>query len=144
MNGDSQVNVNPYFSSYWMYSSLAFNAAFERELPLWLRHGLAGVLANSIVRDNEIKIGHSVPWFHSSIVQEGRLRSTQLLTTDWSSLDFTSRATRDRFDAQSWGVVHYMLFGEAEDKVDRLNAVTDAVAQRHVLRGRGHQGLRKH
>ena len=105
-----------------MYSSLAFNAAFERELPLWLRHGLAGVLANSIVRDNEIRFGHSVPWFHRSIPQEGRLRLTELFTTDWSSPDHTGRATRDRFDAQSWGVVHYMLFGEAE--VDRLNAVT--------------------
>ena len=124
VTSDSQANVNPYFSWYWMYSSLAFNAAFERELPLWLRHGLAGVLANSIVRDNEIRFGHSVPWFYRSIVQEGRLRLTELFTTDRSSPYFTGRATRDRFDAQSWGVVHYMLFGEAEDKVDRLNAVT--------------------
>ena len=124
VTGDSEVNVNPYFSSYWMYSSLALNAAFDRELPLWLRHGLAGVLANSIVRDNEIRFGHSVPWFHRSITQEGRLRLSELFALDRSSPYYTSRATRDLFDAQSWGVVHYMLFGRAEDKVDRLNAVT--------------------
>jgi len=27
------------------------------------------------------------------------------------------------FDAQSWGLVHYMLFARAEDRVDRVNAV---------------------
>lgn len=124
VTGDNQANVNPYFSSYWMYSSLALNAAFDRELPLWLRHGLAGVLANSIVRDNEIRFGHSVPWFHQSITQEGRLRLTELFAIDRSSPYYTGRATRELFDAQSWGVVHYMLFGDAESKVDRLNAIT--------------------
>ena len=129
VTGDGQVNVNPYFSSYWSYSSLALNAAFDRELPLWLRSGLAGVLANSIVRQDELRFGLSVPWFHRTIVQEGRLRLTELLAMDRSSSYYTSRATRDLFDAQSWGLVHYMLFGNPEDKVDRLNAIVKLVLE---------------
>ena len=83
VTGDGQANVNPYFSSYWMYSSLAFNAAFDRELPLWLRHVLAGNLANSIGRDKSRSDSvNSVPWFHRSITQEGRLRLTELFATD--------------------------------------------------------------
>jgi hypothetical protein len=123
VTGDGQVNVNPYFTSYWSYSALALDAAFDADLPLWFRNGLAGVLGNSIVRNEEIRFGLSVPWFHRSIVQEGRLRLTELLNLNATSPYYTSRTTRDLFDAQSWGLLHYMLFGQGEDKVDRVNAV---------------------
>jgi Flp pilus assembly protein TadD len=35
----------------------------------------------------------------------------------------TSDATRERFDAQAWGVVHYMLFGRPDDRADRVNLI---------------------
>ena len=129
VTGDGQVNVNPYFSSYWTFSSLALNAAFEKELPLWLRNGLAGVLANSIVRQDELRFGHSVPWYHRTIVQEGRLRLSELLAMERSSPYYTNRATRELFDAQSWGLVHYMLFGNPNDKIDRLNVIVKLVIE---------------
>lgn len=122
VQGNGEVNVNPYFSSYWSYSALALDAAFDADLPLWFRNGLAGVLSNSIVRDNEIRFGLSVPWYHRDIVNEGRLKLTALMTTTPSSPYYTSGASRDLFDAQAWGLMHYMLFGQA-DQVDRVNAV---------------------
>ncbi|HEY6507192.1 MAG TPA: hypothetical protein VIY56_04215 [Vicinamibacterales bacterium] len=122
IQGDGEVNVNPYFSSYWSYSALALNAAFDADLPLWFRNGLAGVLSNSMVRNNEIRFGLSVPWYHQDIVTQGRLRLTALLTTTSSSPYYTSSASRDLFDAQAWGLMHYMLFGQ-NDQVDRVNAV---------------------
>ena len=36
---DDTVGTNPYFASYWAYSALALDAAFERELPLWFAAG---------------------------------------------------------------------------------------------------------
>jgi tetratricopeptide (TPR) repeat protein len=123
VRGDGQVDVNPYFSSYWSYSAMALDAAFDTPLPLWFRNGLAGVLANAIVRDDELRFGLSVPSYHSSLVNEGRLRLPELLTMTVSSPYYTSGSTRGQFDAQSWGLVHYMLFARAEDRVDRVNAV---------------------
>lgn len=32
---DDTPGINPYRSSYWSYSLLTFDAAYERELPLW-------------------------------------------------------------------------------------------------------------
>src|SRR5688572_29347740 len=55
--------INPYFASYWSYSALLLEASFERDLPLWLRDGLAGVLSNTIFRENEIPLGMAPPWY---------------------------------------------------------------------------------
>jgi hypothetical protein len=44
---EDSTNVNPYQASFWSYSTLALDAAFDRPLPLWFTNGLAGVLSNS-------------------------------------------------------------------------------------------------
>ena len=122
VRGDDTPGINPYISSYWSYSLLTFDAAFERELPLWFRIGLAEVLSNSIVRDEEIQFGRQIPW-HVESLQTGRLRLAQLITLDTTSPYYTGGGTRERFDAQAWGVMHYMLFGRPEDRSDRVNAL---------------------
>ena len=62
VRADDTVGINPYVSSYWSYSALTLNEAFERPLPLWFRNGLAELLSNSIVRDSEIQFGRAIPW----------------------------------------------------------------------------------
>lgn len=121
VRGDDTPGVNPYISSYWTYSLLTFDAAFEQELPLWFRIGLAEVLSNSIVRDDEIQFGHQIPW-HVQSLQAGRLRLAELIALDSSSPYYRDGSTRERFDAQAWGVMHFMLFGSA-DRADRVNAL---------------------
>lgn len=121
VRGDGEVNVNPYFSSYWSYSAVALNAAFERELPLWFRNGLAGVLSNSIVRPTEIRFGLPIPWYLTALRQEGRLRLPALFDVTPQSPYYTSASTRDLFDAQSWALVHFMLFGRPGAQDDKVN-----------------------
>jgi len=138
VKGDDSPGINPYRSSYWSYSLLTFDAAYERELPLWFRIGLAEILSNSIVRDDEIQFGRQIPW-HVEALQQGRLRLAELIALDRSSPYYTSGSTRDRFDAQAWGVMHFMLFGQEGAGADRVNALakllfegkssTDAVTQ---------------
>jgi len=118
---DDTPGINPYFASYWAYSAVALNAAFERELPLWFRSGLTEVLSNSIVRDDEIQFGRAIPWHVVVLQQEGRLRLSELITLDAQSPYYTNSGTRGRFDAQSWGVIHYLLFGRPDDRADRVN-----------------------
>src|SRR5215204_3510605 len=74
--------VNPYYASYWSYAALLLDASFEGDLPLWLRDGLAGVLSNTIVRENEIRFGMAPPWYVRTISTQSRLRLVQLFTTD--------------------------------------------------------------
>ena len=121
VRADDTVGVNPYVSSYWSYSALTLNEAFERPLPLWFRNGLAELLSNSIVRDSEIQFGRAIPW-NLAMLQQGRLRLSELVTLDSSSSYYTNGSTRGRFDAQSWGVMHYMLFGlpDGPSRVNRL------------------------
>jgi hypothetical protein len=118
--------INPYFASYWSYSALLLEASFERDLPLWLRDGLAGVLSNTIVRDNEIRLGMAPPWYVETMATASRLRLSQLLTTDDTSPYYRNPATRDYFDAQTWAVLHYLLFG-APDLGAKLDATIRAV-----------------
>jgi tetratricopeptide (TPR) repeat protein len=138
VKGDDTPGINPYRSSYWSYSLLTFDAAYERELPLWFRIGLAEILSNSIVRDDEIQFGRQIPW-HVVALQQGRLRLAELITLDRNSPYYTNGSTRERFDAQAWGVMHFMLFGQEGAGADRVNTLaklllegqssTDSVAQ---------------
>src|SRR5262245_8407169 len=121
VKADDSQGVNPYFASYWSYSALALDTAFERQVPLWFRSGLAEVLSNSIVRDNEIQFGRAIPWHVAALQDGGRVRLSELITITANSPYYTSGATRGRFDAQCWGVMHYLIFGRGEDRVDRVN-----------------------
>jgi len=124
VRADDTVGINPYVSSYWSYSALTLNEAFERPLPLWFRNGLAELLSNSIVRDNEIQFGRAIPWNVARLQQEGRLRLSELVTLDSKSPYYANGTTRPLFDAQSWGVMHYMMFG-AGNGGTHVNQLTD-------------------
>jgi hypothetical protein len=124
VRADDTAGINPYVSSYWSYSALTLNEAFERPLPLWFRNGLAELLSNSIVRDNEIQFGRAIPWNVASLQQDGRLRLSELVTLESSSPYVVNGTTRARFDAQSWGVMHYMLFG-LPDGGTRVNQLAE-------------------
>jgi tetratricopeptide (TPR) repeat protein len=121
VRGSDQANLNPYFNSYWSYSSIALDAAYDRELPLWLKMGLAGVLSNSIVQESEIRFGLPIPWYLKSLQQEARLRLADLVSMDSESQYFKDGTTRERFDAQSWGLVHYLLFGRPDGLSGKFN-----------------------
>ena len=125
---EDMPGINPYFASYWSYSLLTFDAAFERELPLWFRIGLTEVLSNSIVRDDEIQFGRSIPR-HVLSLQQARLRLSELVEIDATSPYFSSDATRERFDAQAWGIMHYMLFGRPDDRVDNVNRLAQLLLE---------------
>jgi hypothetical protein len=118
--------VNPYSTSYWAYSALLLDESFDRDLPLWLRNGLAGLLSNTIVRENEIRLGMAPPWYVRSIATDARLRLTQLFTTESETPYYRDSVTRSRFDAQAWALVHYLLFASPESSA-KTNAVVKAV-----------------
>jgi hypothetical protein len=129
VRAEDTEGVNPYVSSYWSYSALTLNEAFDPPLPLWFRNGLAEMLSNSIVRENEIQFGRSIPWNVVTLQREPRLRLAELITLDAKSAYYTEGVTRSRFDAQAWGVMHYLLFGRT-DGGERVNQLANLLLKR--------------
>ena len=123
---DDTDAINPYYGAYWSYAALLLDASFERDLPLWLRDGLAGVLSNTIVREKEIRLGMAPPWYVRTMSTESRLRLSQLLTMDSKAPYYRNPATRDQFDAQTWALTHYLLYG-GPDLAGKLDSVIQAV-----------------
>ncbi|HTM02109.1 MAG TPA: hypothetical protein VL173_01290 [Vicinamibacterales bacterium] len=115
------LNNNPYQSAYWAYTSLALTSAFEHPLPLWFRDGFAAVLSNSIVRDDHIDFGRPPTEILRVLQTNVRLTMPEFLTLDAKSRYYTDSATRANFDAQSWAVMHYLLYGLAQKRPDAAN-----------------------
>lgn len=115
--------MNPYNNAYRAYSSLVLTQGMGRNLPLWLTNGLTVLLSNTIVRQREIVFGRPMPWV-VEVAREGpRLPLPELLSADTSSPGFRGAINRERFDAQSWGLVEYLLYGHkdnARERFDRL------------------------
>jgi tetratricopeptide (TPR) repeat protein len=128
LRADGPEGVNPYQMAYWGYSHLVLSDAFEGRLPYWFGRGLSELLGNTNVTDREVQFGRVVPW-HVAEVRAGRFSLPDLfaITPDSPLLD--REVETQRFDAQSWALVHYMLFGDADRaaSVARVNELARLV-----------------
>ena len=127
VRGDDRAAVNPHTSSYFSYVNLILQSSFERPLPVWFSRGLAGVLSNTVVRDDFILLGPPIPW-HLETLQEGKRLSVKQLTA----------VTRDgpllrqdiglqRFDAQTWALMHFLMFGDGGTHAAKVNRYATSI-----------------
>ena len=128
VTADGPEGVNPYHQSFWTYAHLTLSSAFTFRLPLWFTRGLSEVLSNTNVTDKEIQFGRSIPWDVSEF-KGGRYALTELFDMRQTSPAFSREIERRRFDAQAWGLMHYMLFGskEAMARESRVNMLAQAL-----------------
>jgi tetratricopeptide (TPR) repeat protein len=115
------VMVNPHITAYFSYASLVFSSSFTKRQPPWLQHGLASVLSNTLVRQDDVVVGAAIPW-HLETLRGKRVPLRQLLTVTSSSLQTGKADDRRYFDAQSWAFVHYLMFGDEGARAAKLNA----------------------
>jgi tetratricopeptide (TPR) repeat protein len=117
-----QENVNPYRSAYWQYSWLALNAAFPRGLPYWFERGFANVLSNTIVNSSSLEFGRPIESWVTEY-QRGRFDLRELLSMTRDSPAMKQPIGIARFDAQSWALVDFLLYGSpnAEQRTTRVN-----------------------
>lgn len=108
----AEVEVTPSFNLYRAYVTLLLAGSFERRLPLWLSNGLAEVLGNTTVRDREILIGRPVPWEFQRFNRGARLPLQTILDARSDSPLVNKEDERSQFDAQSYVLAHYLLFGD--------------------------------
>lgn len=107
-------DVNPNYHLYRSYLSLLIATSFERRLPVWLSNGFAMVFANTQVRETEILTGLPVPWELGEFQRIGRLPMRAILEAGRDSPLLLKDDERGRFDAQSYVLVHYLLFSGKE------------------------------
>lgn len=127
MAQEQHNNVNPYISSYFSFASLVLHQSLDdSKAPLWFSRGLAGVLSNTIVQDSSLLVGPPIPWHLEYLRERSRLRLTELLAVSRDSREYTSGNGLERFDAQAWAFVHFLLFsdnGARRSKIDQFFAL---------------------
>jgi len=114
--------VTPSYNLYRGYLRVLLTMAVERPFPEWLSSGLAGVLANVSVHDKQVLLGRAVPWELQQFNSHGRWPLQSVLDVGSDSPLLGKELERAQFDAQSYVLVHYLLFGDpgGSRKLDRF------------------------
>jgi TPR repeat protein len=128
VSAEDTTNINPYVNSYFSYVSLVLQQSATRDLPLWFNRGLAGVVSNTIVRDARLLLGPPIPW-HLQRLRDGvRMKVAPLIRITRESPQFLSDEGLRDFDAESWALVHYLMFGENGARWPKLDQFSKLVA----------------
>ena len=108
---EGRGEINPHIHAYFSYISLILQQSINRDAPLWVTRGFAGVLSNTIVHDTNVQIGRPIQW-HLDALGESRIPLPALMKVTESSPEYTSGDKLGRFDAQSWALMHFLIFGD--------------------------------
>ena len=125
----NKLNINPYVSSYFSYVSLILQQSVAHPLPLWFSRGLAGVMSNTILRDSKIMLGPVIPWHLERLRDRARPTVQAIVKMTSRSPEFLTDEGMATFDAASWALVHYLMFGEKGARWGQLDRFTQLVAQ---------------
>lgn len=104
--------VTPNYNLYRSYVGLLLSSGLGRRLPSWLWAGLGEVLGNTMVRDREILIGRPVPWQFRRFIENPRMPLRRILVGENDPSLSKDEETRAQYDAQTYVLVHYLLFGD--------------------------------
>jgi tetratricopeptide (TPR) repeat protein len=104
--------VNPYQTAYWSYLALVLRSSNYQQLPLWFSLGLTEVMSNTIVRENRIEIGRTIPWHLQRLRERIRIPLRELLSLTTASPWYIQESQRPDLDAEAWALVHYLMFGD--------------------------------
>jgi tetratricopeptide (TPR) repeat protein len=129
VEADDTLHINPYVTSYFSYVSLILQQSAGRPMPMWFSRGLAGVMSNTIVRESKILLGPPIPWHLQRLGQVPRFKLPALLKMTRTSPEFLSGEGQSTFDAESWALVHYLMFGEGGARWLKLDRFAKLVAQ---------------
>jgi TPR repeat protein len=116
-----EVGANPYQSAYWSYVGAVFNRSFPQRLPEWYSRGVTEVMSNTLVRENEIHVGRPLRENLELMNSRPAVPLEQFLTADYRSPWLTQDGAINRFDAQAWAFVHFLMFGEKGAHAERMN-----------------------
>jgi tetratricopeptide (TPR) repeat protein len=121
LRAEGQANVNPHRTTYFSYVTLILDNSVDVDLPPWLARGLAEVLSNTIVRDANVLVGAPIEENLRYIAERGRLRPAELVRMKRNDPQLSTEEGLGRFDAQSWALVHMLMFDKSSARAKAFN-----------------------
>ena len=92
----------------------------SRRMPLWLSEGFAEFYSTFEVEKNEVKLGMPVA-SHVFLLRENKfLPLKSLFQVDHDSPDYNERNKQGIFYAQSWALIHYLMYGNDHARQKQL------------------------
>jgi tetratricopeptide (TPR) repeat protein len=126
---DDQITLNPYLSAYFSYGGLVLDQSIDAELPFWFMRGFTGILSNTIVREDRVLFGPIIPWHINALRDLPRLPLAKLVTITRRSPELKQSEFLETYDAQTWALVHYLLFGDQGKRAPQLAAFVRLAAE---------------
>lgn len=119
---------NPFEVVYHEYFHSLMNPALPRA-PLWFQEGLASVWENTTVTSDRVETARPNRLYLSMLREEELLPLSELLAASVGDPATAPEAHRSAmFYAQSWALVHYIMFGAERDALrPRMNVFLAAV-----------------
>ncbi len=93
-----------------------FNHNTNPNLPLWLDEGLAEVYSTFRVTGDVVSVGRSKRNHVRALRTRLTMPISRLIAIDRSSEEYSEGSRQNAFYAQSWAMVHYLLFGNIDRK----------------------------
>ena len=128
LKAEGQSDVNPHATTYFSYVTLILDQSIDADLPPWLARGVAEMLSNTIVRDSNVLVGTPIQRNLQLIAERGRLRVPQLIQVKAKDPDLSTQDGLSRFDAQSWALVHMLMFDKGGARAKALNQLFQLLA----------------
>jgi tetratricopeptide (TPR) repeat protein len=112
LKNDDREGINPYESAYWGYASQALQDT-SRAWPSWLSRGMAAVVSNTLVRDQEIQLGRVLPQHLSYLRERGRMPLKDVVSVvTGADPRYGQSGFLQAIDAHAWAFVHFLLWAD--------------------------------
>jgi len=100
-----------FHAAYWGYAAhvIALNMP---GLPLWARRGFSDFYSLTTIRKEQILIGRASPSHVKLLRRRGLMPTSELFAVDRQSPEYLDWSRRERFDAECWALVHYLMLGD--------------------------------
>src|SRR4028118_301076 len=122
---------NPYAVIFHEYVHLLVKNNVSPNAPAWVNEGLAEFYSNlEVVKDGQAAdIGKPISDHIYYLREQKLLPLRTLFSVDHSSPHYNEQSKRGVFYAQSWALVHYLMFGEQGRRQPQLHRYLELVGK---------------
>jgi Flp pilus assembly protein TadD len=125
VNGDQRGDERAIIYHEYLHYVLRNNYA---SLPLWLHEGLAEYYSTFDVGKDQVRIGLPIAEHVTWLRKNPLIPLASLLTLDEHSPGYNESARRGAFYAESWALVHYLISGNPERRLQATESLRLAQA----------------
>jgi TonB family protein len=120
----SGAGVHPFGPIYHEYTHFV-TARSGEWMPLWLTEGLAQFYENTLILEDEVRLGRGSPELFSILQHNALLPIPTLLAVDQHSPYYHEEDKASVFYAESWALTHYLKTKDDRESTHRVNDYLD-------------------